>query len=75
MSGHPFYIAWWNAIAGNKDASVYWLKKNVKHPRPLYHFFNLITTNPDFDFLHDDPRFLKIVDEIGLAPYNKRKAR
>jgi tetratricopeptide (TPR) repeat protein len=75
MNGHPFFIAWWNAILGNKEESINWLEKNTKHPRPLYQYFNLITTNPDFDILSDDPRFLKIVDEIGLTPYQKRKAK
>jgi len=43
--------------------------------RRLYAYFNLIATNPDFDILRDDPRFLKIVDEIGLTPYHNRKAK
>ncbi len=75
MSGHPFYTAWWNAILGNREESVYWLEKNMESQRRLYVYFNLIATNPDFDILRNDPRFLKIVDEIGLAPYHKRKAR
>lgn len=75
MNGHPFYIAWWNAILGNKEESIYWLGKTLNHPRPPYHYFNLITTNPDFDILRDDPRFLKIIDEIGLTPYHNRKAK
>jgi TolB-like protein len=75
MSGHPFYIAWWNAILGNKEEAIYWLEKNLEHPRPLYHYFNLIATNPDFDILRDDPRFLEIVDKMGLTPYHKRQAK
>ena len=75
MNGHPFYIAWWNAILGNKEESIFWLGKTVIHPRPPYHYFNLIATNPDFDILRNDQRFLKIVDEIGLTPYHNRKAK
>lgn len=75
MNGHPFFIAWWNAILGNKDESIFYLEKTVKHPLPIYHYFNLIATNPDFDILRDDPRFLKIVDEIGLTQYHKRKTK
>ena len=75
MNGHPFYIAWWNAILGNKDESIYWLEKNVKHPHPLYQYFNLIAIMPDFDILRTDQRFLKIVDQIGLTPYHTRKAK
>lgn len=74
MDGHPFYSAWWNAILGNKNEAVYWLERTLEDPRPLGHYSNLITTNPDFDLLRDDPRFLEIVDKFGLTPYHKRKA-
>ncbi|MCK5138122.1 MAG: helix-turn-helix domain-containing protein [Bacteroidales bacterium] len=75
MNGHPFFIAWWNAILGNREESVYWLEKNMESKRRLYIYFNLIATNPDFDILRDDPRFLKIIDEIGLSPYHHRKTK
>ena len=71
MDGHPFYSAWWNAILGNKDETVYWLERTLEYPRPVGHYSNLITTNPDFDFLRKDPRFLEIVDKFGLTPYHK----
>ena len=74
LNGHPFYIAWWYAILGNKEEAVYWLEKVMEEKRIPYHYFNLICTNPDFEALHDDPRFLKIVEHIGLAPYyNKNR--
>jgi len=63
------------AIIGSKVESSLWLQRNVIHPRPLYHYFNLITTNPNFDILRDDPCFLKIVDEIGLSSYHNRNAK
>ncbi len=75
LNGHPFYIAWWYAILENREESVYWLQKNMEYQWRLYVYFNLIATNPDFDILRDDPRFLKIVDEIGLTPYHHRQAR
>ena len=75
MSGDPFYIAWWHAISGNRDESVYWLERNMETNLKLYHYFNLITTNPDFDFLRDDPRFLAIIEELGLTPYHTKPAR
>ena len=75
MNGHPFFIAWWNAILGNKEEAIYWLEKTLESQRRLYVYFNLIGTNPDFDVLRDDPRFLKIIDEIGLTPYHYRKAK
>ncbi|MBW6537584.1 MAG: helix-turn-helix domain-containing protein [Mariniphaga sp.] len=73
MDGHPFYSAWWNAILGNKNEAVYWLEQTLEYPRPLGHYSNLITTNPDFDLLRDDPRFLEIVDKFGLTPWHKIK--
>lgn len=75
LNGHPFFIAWWNAILGNQDEAIYWLEKNMESKRRLYAYFNLIGTNPDFDILRDDSRFLKIIDEIGLTPYHNRKAK
>ena len=75
LNGHPFFIAWWNAVLGNKEEAIYWLEKNMERKNRLYVYFNLIATNPDFDILRDDPRFLKIVDDIGLAPYHKRTAK
>ncbi len=72
MDGHPFYIAWWNAILGNKEESIYWLQKNMERQHRLYVYFNLIATCPDFDILRDDPRFLTIIEETGLAPYHAR---
>ncbi|MBW6537728.1 MAG: helix-turn-helix domain-containing protein [Mariniphaga sp.] len=69
LNGHPFFIAWWNAILGNEDEAVYWLEKVLDEKRIPYHYFNLIATNPDFRILHENPRFLKIIDEIGLTPY------
>ncbi|MBN2274252.1 MAG: hypothetical protein JXK95_07955, partial [Bacteroidales bacterium] len=74
MDGHPFYIAWWNAIFGNKEESIYWLQKNMERQQRLYVYFNLIATCPDFDILRDDPRFLKIIEETGLAQYHTRVA-
>lgn len=69
LTGHPFFIAWWNAILKNKEETNYWLEKNLEADRKFYAYFNLIATNPDFKFLHNDPRFLKIVNEIGLSKY------
>ena len=75
MNGDPFYIAWWYAILGDKNESVFWLKKASESQSKPYHYFDLITTNPDFDFLRDDPVFIMVLDEAGLLPYNKGKAK
>ncbi|MBG0859603.1 MAG: helix-turn-helix domain-containing protein [Bacteroidales bacterium] len=75
LSGHPFFIAWWYAITGDRENSVYWLERNMEAKRKVYEYFNLIATNPDFDILRGDPRFLAIIDQIGLTPYNNRPAK
>ena len=75
LSGHPFFIAWWYAIIGDRENSVYWLERNMEAKRKVYEYFNLIATNPDFDILRGDTRFLEIIDQIGLTPYNNRPAK
>jgi TolB-like protein/AraC-like DNA-binding protein len=72
MNGHPFFISWWFAIAGNPEESLYWLQRNLEGSAPLYVYFNLIATNPDFNLLRKEPRFLAIVEQIGLTPYHSR---
>jgi len=75
LNGDPFYIAWWYAILGEKEETLHWLGKAHESKSIPYHYFDLITTNPDFDFIRDDPRFLKVLEEFSLAPYNMRKAK
>ncbi|MBN1145474.1 MAG: helix-turn-helix domain-containing protein [Bacteroidales bacterium] len=75
LNGHAFYIAWWNAIMGNKEESIHWLQKNLENENKLYLYFNLIATCPDFDILRSDPRFDTILDEAGLGAYNTSKAK
>jgi TolB-like protein/AraC-like DNA-binding protein/Tfp pilus assembly protein PilF len=75
LSGEPFPISWWYAILGDKEKSIYWLEKNMEQKLKRHAFFDLIATNPDFDILRDDPRFIAIIQKIGLTKYNIRKAR
>ena len=75
LDGHPYYIAWWYAILGNREESIYWFERAMETKTKPLQYFNLIANNPDFDILRDDPRFLAIIEKAGLAPYHKRKAR
>jgi len=75
MDGHPFYIAWWYAILGDREESIKWFEKTITMPTIPRHYFNLIATNPDFDILRDDPRFLSVIEEAGLSAYNTRPPR
>ncbi|MRR18717.1 helix-turn-helix domain-containing protein [bacterium] len=72
MTGHPFFIAWWYAIIGNREESVKWFEKTVEMSSIPRHYFNLIATNPDFDILRGDPRFTAVIEKAGLTAYNTR---
>lgn len=73
MNGDYFYLAWWNAILQNRDQTLYWLEQNITYKRPNYHFFNLIIYHPDFEFLHNDPRFRQVVDKLEIAEFWPRE--
>jgi TolB-like protein len=54
----------------DKENALNWLEKAFKNrsteiPR--------INVNPFFDIIRAEPRFLKIIDELGLTKYHKRK--
>jgi len=75
LTGHPFFIAWWYAILGNREESIRWFEKTIETPYIPRHYFNLIATNPDFDILRGDARFLAVIEKAGLTPYNIRPPR
>jgi TolB-like protein/AraC-like DNA-binding protein len=72
LNGHPFFNAWWSLMMGDAESAIYWLQKNMEQKRKMHFYFDLIATNPDFDPLRSDPRFLDIIEKIGLAPYHRR---
>ena len=69
LSGNPFYTAWWYAILGNREEALSWLEKTLDSQYIPYHYVNLILFHPDFEFLHDEPRFRSVADSLGLSPY------
>jgi TolB-like protein/tetratricopeptide (TPR) repeat protein len=73
LNGDPFFISWWYAIMGEKEKSLTFLEKSLNYAGD-FAYLNSISNNPDFDFLRDDPRFLSIIDNLGLTPYNNRQA-
>jgi TolB-like protein/AraC-like DNA-binding protein len=75
LNGHPYFLGWWYALIGDKEKSLYWLEKNMSEKNKWIVYFDLIATNPDFDILRNDPRFLSIIDRQGLTPYHRRKAK
>jgi TolB-like protein/AraC-like DNA-binding protein len=74
LSGHPFFITWWYVILGDREHALSWLEKKME-PNMGTHYLTLIATNPDFDILRNDPRFLAVLEQIGLSRYNTRKAK
>ena len=75
LSGHPFYISWWFAFLGDREQSLHWLERTMEQKAIPMHYFNLITNNPDFDIIRDDPRFLAVLEKTGLADFNNHLAR
>ncbi len=69
LNGHPFYTAWWYAISENKEETLYWLEKVLEEKYIPYHYFNLIATNPDFSFLRNESRYVKILEQAGLSKH------
>lgn len=75
MTGNPFFIAWWYAILGESEQAVFWLEKTLDSRSVPWHYCNLLATNPDFDILRSDPRFISVLQKLGLASYNTRSPR
>ena len=75
LNGEPFYISWWYAIIGESEKSLIWLEKSMMSKTDDYAFSDLIATNPDYDILRDDPRFIAIVYRLGLTYYDIREHR
>jgi TolB-like protein/Tfp pilus assembly protein PilF len=59
----PFLIAIFNTILGRKEAGIQWLEKAVEQRDMLMPFVN---TDPIFDPLRKDPRFLEIIIKMGF---------
>jgi hypothetical protein len=58
-------MAHWQARAGHRDAAIKALEEAYEARVP---FMIFVQTEPDFDFLHNDPRYRAIIQKIGLPP-------
>lgn len=58
------------ALTGNKEEALRWLEYGMKK-YPFY--MPVINYSPDFDILRSEPRFLKLIDQLGLTKYHTRK--
>jgi TolB-like protein len=75
LNGQPLFVSWWHAVIGNKEQSLRAIQKYMESQNHNYTYFNLIPANPDFFELRSDPRFIAIIEQIGLKNYNSWPAR
>jgi len=66
----PLTIAIWYAKMNKKDEALNWLEKAFEKRPPG---IPRINTNPDFDNLRSEPRFLAIIEKLGLSEYAKKE--
>ena len=66
----PYIIAWWYGILGDKENCLKWLEQCTIHS--FGYNTSLAVSNPDFDFVRDDPRFIRFLERIGVAQYHVR---
>jgi dTDP-4-dehydrorhamnose 3,5-epimerase-like enzyme len=53
------------AVLGRKEETIRYLEKSYQERAPHLVF---LQSNPDFDFLHSDPRYRAIIKKMGLPP-------
>lgn len=63
------YLPSFYALSGNKEKAIEYLEKDFTDNNNQ---ICRIISNRDLAILHDDPRYLKLVDKMGLMPYFKK---
>jgi len=66
----PFMLATLHVILDQKEEALKWLEKALEVRTPG---LPRINNDPDFDNLRSEPRFLAIIEKLGLSEYNKRE--
>lgn len=59
-------LAKWNILLGKKEESLKWLEKAMEMRLPD---IPRIYTDPDYKILHNEPRFKKMIKQMGLSGY------
>ena len=62
----PLNLAYRYLESGKKEEALNWLEKALAEKEPR---LPRINNNPDFDNLRSEPRFLAIIDKMGLSDY------
>jgi tetratricopeptide (TPR) repeat protein len=65
----PGDIAYLYSILKEKQSTLNWLEKAMEDREPAVVRIN---TAPEYDFLRKEPRFLAMIEQMGLTSYNKR---
>ena len=68
---NSYLIARWYSFLGEKESALTWLEKAMAERIPLIPRIY----SSDFEILRNEPRFMKISDQLGLTPYHKRPAK
>lgn len=63
--GGAYNIAYVLAFRGEADRAFNWLDKAVRRKDTG---LTLITIQPEFDNIHDDPRWLPFLEGVGMSP-------
>src|SRR4030095_11877947 len=61
----PYYIALVYTGLGEKDQAFAWLEKAYEERES---YFNLFKVEPVFDSLRSDPRYVSLLNRVGLSP-------
>jgi len=61
-------ISRWYAMMNRKDESLIWLEKAFEESTQIPR----INCDPDFDNLRSEPRFVALIEKMGLLNYSKR---
>ena len=63
-AGSPYLIAWWYALAGQREQSLEWLQRTYDE---RVSGLSQLGVEPAFDVLRADPRFIDIMRGVGLG--------
>jgi TolB-like protein len=69
VADSAFYLAKWYAMLDKKDKAIDWLEKSIENRSKIAQ----INNDPDFDNLRSEPRFQKLIGEMGLSEYEKKE--
>lgn len=70
MNPDPYLLAVWHILLGKREHSLGYLEEAVENRMVA---IPMINNDPDFDNLRSEPRFQKLIGEMGLSEYAKKE--